>query len=160
VCLAPLGSATLLLVLAAGCAPAEQACTLIGTVTGVAVRVQPDLAADLSELRLRVCVGATCRTQVVDLAPGTRSLDQGCAGRRPDDSCSAVATPDGTLVGFVPVDDLPVGALRVSGRVRARSGPLDLPVVRVAAATTYPNGADCGPGANQASVSIDRTGIH
>ena len=165
-----------------GCGPTEVPCTEIGSVSGVAVTVLPPYAEQVDRVRLEVCWSGPCTEDSVELSPGSDTVDQGCSGSDPDDTCSATAVPNGTLVGFLPVPELPAAEVRVSGTVTVAgravelaelpAGPVGIPAtltvngkrVRVAevrrtAATTYPNGPDCGAGGNQLAVAVDRAGI-
>lgn len=146
-----------LMVLLGGCVP-EQACTLIGDIGGVGVRVEAGMPVD--ELELTVCPAAvTCRTATVRLDPDYDSDDQGCSGPRPDEACSATAVPNGRRVGYVEWSDLPTGPVTVRGRVTDDGRTSSLAAVELSATTAYPNGPDCGAGANHAAVALGPTGL-
>jgi hypothetical protein len=151
-------AAASLLVLAA-CSPPEPGCPEIGSPSGVAVTVLAPYAAQVQGLRLEVCWSGRCTEETVELSPGSDTVDQGCSGSDADDTCSATAVPNGTLVGFLPVAQLPTGEVTVRGTVTA--GGRTVPLTRVTrnAGTTFPNGPRCGPGGNQLAVTIDRAGI-
>ena len=158
-CSAQLAAAVLALLAASGCTAWERSCTMIGSVSGVAVTVDQTMAADLDRLSLRVCwlpdsTRPTCRNTVVELTPGFDSVDQGCAPGGPDAVCSATATPDGTSVGFVELGDLPSGPITVSGTATTAGQRRPLAPVALTASPTYPNGPDCGVGGTQATVTL------
>jgi hypothetical protein len=157
-------AAVLALLVTSGCSALERSCTTIGSLSGVSVTVDRVVAADLDGLRLRVCwpldsADPTCRDDVVELTPGTDSIDQGCASGGPDAVCSATASPNGTLVGFLQLDDLSEGRARVSGVVTIAGRRQALPPVTVAAEPSYPNGPDCGAGGQQARVTLGSDGL-
>ena len=61
-------------------------------------------------VRLEVyCSGPDCTEDAVELMPGSDTVDQGCSGSDPDDTCSATAVPNETLVGFLGGPGLPGG---------------------------------------------------
>jgi hypothetical protein len=151
-------AAASLLVLAA-CSSPEVACTEIGSPAGVGVTVVAPYAAQVDGVRLEVCWSGPCTEDTVELSPGSDTVDQGCSGSDPDDTCSATAVPNGTQVGFLPVPGLPAGEVRVSGTVTVAGRAVALAEVTRSAATTYPNGPQCGPGGNQLAITIDQTGI-
>jgi hypothetical protein len=146
------------LLVVAACSPPEVACTEIGAPPGVGVTVLAPYAAQVEAVRLEVCWGP-CTEDTVELSPGSDTVDQGCNGSDPDDTCSATAMPNGTLVGFLPVPGLPAGEVRVSGTATVDGRPVELAEVTRTAATTYPNGPQCGPGGNQLAITIDQDGI-
>jgi hypothetical protein len=142
-----------------GCGPTEVPCTEIGSVSGVAVTVLAPYAEQVDRVRLEVCWSGPCTEDSVELSPGSDTVDQGCSGSDPDDTCSATAVPNGTLVGFLPVPELPAAEVRVSGTVTVAGRAVELAEVARTAETTYPNGPQCGPGGNQLAIAIDPTGI-
>ena len=152
-------AAASLLVLAACTAAPERACTEIGSVSGVAVTVLAPYAEQVDRVRLEVCWSGPCTEDTVELSPGSDTVDQGCSGTDPDDTCSATAVPNGTLVGFLPVPELPAGPATVRGTVTVDGRSVALAKVTRTAETTYPNGPQCGPGGNQLAVAIDQDGI-
>lgn len=151
-------AAASLLVLTA-CSPPEPACTEIGSASGVAVTVLAPYAKQVEGVRLEVCWSGRCTEGTVALTPGSDSVDQGCSGADPDDTCSATAVPNGTLVGFLPVPELPTGDVTVSGTVTVAERRVTLAKVRRSVETTFPNGPQCGPGGNQLAVAIDQRGL-
>ncbi len=155
------GLAALLALVAvlSGCTSGERACTLIAALRGVAVTVDRSLAGDLTTLRLTVCSQRRCVTRPVELQPGTDTVDQGCTGPDPDDTCSATATPNGTRVGFVEIDGLVEGPVLVSGTAQVSGRTQRYAEVTVTAALVFPNGRDCGGGAAQAQVTVSRDGL-
>jgi hypothetical protein len=161
---AQLASAVLALLAASGCTASERACTMIGSVSGVAITVDQTVAADVDRLSLRVCwqpdsARPTCQNTVVELTPGFDSVDQGCGPGGPDAVCSATAAPDGTQVGFVELGDLPSGPITVSGAATMAGQRRALAAVELTASPTYPNGPDCGVGGTQATVTLGSEGL-
>lgn len=156
--------ATLLVLLTVACTPAETACTLIGSVSGVSVTVERAIAADVSALTLRVCwdlsaASPTCRDTAVELSPGSDSVNQGCDSPEPDAACSATVVPNGTEVGFGQVDQLPAGPVTIVATATGPSGPQRFPQAGATAAPTFPNGPDCGAGGTQLVVVLDSHGL-
>jgi hypothetical protein len=135
----------------------ERRCTLIGSESGLSVTV-PTEVAPVRGLRLEVCAAGTCETRRVVLHEGTSVAEESCSGDGPDAACAAEVTPDGSQYGFVRLD-LVAGPVEVSA---SRAGPgarVDLAPTAVEAATTYPNGPDCGAGGVQAQVTLTSTGL-
>ena len=64
-------------------------------------------------LEASACWGGKCTTGPVELSPGYDTIDQGCDGTEPDAACSASASPNGTLTGFLDVAELPAGQITV-----------------------------------------------
>ena len=148
------------LLLLTGCSAPALACTEIGAPSGVSVTVLAPYAADVDALSLTICwTGADCVESAVDLMPGSDTVDQGCSGTEPDDTCSATAVPNDTLVGFLDVAGLPAGPVTVEGTVTAGGKQRRLAEISRTAETTYPNGPQCGPGGNQLSVQLDANGL-
>ena len=151
----------LLTAMITGCtasAPPVRACTEIGSPAGVSVTVERELASERPELRLRICQ-SECISRDVRLNPGSTTVGETCTSDDSDGSCSASASPDGSLVGFVDVSTLTVGDVRVSGRLRTDSASRELAEVTVIAAATYPNGRDCPAGGPQAAVRVTPSGL-
>ena len=148
------------LLLLTGCSPPALACTEIGAPSGVSVTVLAPYAAEVDALSLTICwTGADCVDGAVDLMPGSDTVDQGCSGTDPDDTCSATAVPNDTLVGFLDVAGLPAGPLTIEGTVTASGKQRRLAEISRTAETTFPNGPQCGPGGNQLSVQLDANGL-
>jgi len=146
---------------ASGCAAADppvRACTEIGSPPGVTVTVERAAVAESLRLTLRICQN-DCLERVVDLQPGSVTVGETCSSDDPDGSCSASASPDGTLVGFVDVSDLAEGAVRVSGALRAAGATTTFDEVTVSATPTHPNGPDCPAGGPQAAVRVTPTAL-
>jgi hypothetical protein len=145
--------------LLAGCSVPTPACTDIGSVSGVSVTVLAPYAARVDGLRLEVCWGGQCQQRDVVLAPGSDTGDQGCSGPRPDDTCSAPAVPNGTLVGFAELPGLPAGPITVAATPTVDGSRVPVAEATRTAETTYPNGPQCAAGGNQAAIEIDQKGI-
>jgi hypothetical protein len=142
-----------------GCTAGPQPCTAIGSAPGVTVTVDAAAADDVTGLELTICWEDSCRDAPVELRPGSDSVDQGCDSDGPDAACSATAVPNGTLVGFADVEGLPAGPIKVRAVMIKNGAERQLPEVTVMAAVTYPNGPDCGAGANQAKITIGTKGV-
>lgn len=143
----------------AGCSAPEAGCTEIGSVSGVGVTVLAPYAEQVDRVRLEICWSGPCIEEAIELTAGSDTVDQGCRGADPDDACSATAVPNGTLVGFLPVPELPAAEVRVSGTVTVAGRAVELAEVTRTAETIYPNGPQCGPGGNQLAVAIDQSRI-
>jgi hypothetical protein len=140
--------------------PEAVACTDIGAPSGVSVDIAPEIAAQVADsAHLMACWGGACKTVSVVLEPSTRSVDQGCTGSKPDDTCSATSVPTGGKQGFGSVDGLPAAPVEVRVTVPgAGSGRGVKGMVTVTPERVYPNGRDC-PGAGvQGRVAVNRDG--
>ncbi|WP_152361423.1 hypothetical protein [Microlunatus speluncae] len=153
------GTIILAIVVLTGCAAGPRACTAIGSAPGVSVTVDATAAGDVTGLELTVCWEDVCRDAEVQLSPGSDSVDQGCDSDGPDAPCSATAVPNDTLVGFANVEGLPAGPVKIRAVMIKAATEQKLPEATVMAAVTYPNGPDCGAGANQAKITIGPDGI-
>ena len=91
--------------------------------------------------------------------PGSDTVDQGCSGTEPDDTCSATAVPNGTLVGFLDVAGLPAGPVTVEGTVTAVASSAAWPRSREPPRRPIPTGRDAARGGNQLSVQLDANGL-
>lgn len=149
-----------LVVCTSACAPAEVGCTAIGSPSGIAVKVDRALAAEVTKIDLRVCWDRTCRDRDIDLSPGAEAHDQGCAGSDPESACSATMVPNGTKVGFAVVEDLPAATITVGAVITQAAHVRRLAAIDLSATATYPNGRDCGAGGNQAQITVGRDGLH
>ncbi|QMW66511.1 hypothetical protein H4N58_00505 [Mumia sp. ZJ1417] len=134
---------------------AARACTMIASSAGIAVVVEPPLAAGAVAVRARVCWVGECVDAESPLTPGQTAVDEGCDGDDPDSVCSAVMTSDGTMQGFVEAPALPAEEVEVTAVVtRANGSEAHRAATRVTAEPTYPNGKHCDPGGNQARVTL------
>lgn len=125
------------------------ACTEIGAPPGVSVTVAENMADAIQDPVLEVCADE-CRAYDLELRPGSETVDLGCDSTEPEGSCSASVRPDGTLVGFVNVDELTaeeVGVTVISGGSYYRTAATPELV--------YPNGPDCPGEALQLSLTLD-----
>lgn len=159
-----------------GCATVPEACTQIAARSGVGVTVAAELAPEVTGVHLIVCWSGQCVEDSVELSPGTIAVDQGCespgpgdtagtagaAGTAgPDTACSAVLEPDGTLVGFLDIPDLPAEQLEITALgSTADGGMLPERTTTAPAELVFPNGPGCGGEAPQVSVRLDRDGLH
>ena len=152
-------AAVFVLLVVTGCSAPEIACTQIGAPSGVSVTVDADIAPGVEALQVSACWGGTCTTRPVELNPGYDSIDQGCDGTQPDAACSASASPNGTLVGFLDVADLPVGQITVRATAQLADRKRAFADASVTAETVYPNGPNCPGAGNQVKVTISDAGI-
>lgn len=127
-------------------------CTAAGASDGISVTVAKGLT--LSRPSLEVCDDDACRTYELQLDPGTKSVDLGCDSDEPVGSCSASASPDGTMMGFVPTEELsgqPVEVTLMSAEEQyAVTGTPE---------SVYPNGPNCPGEALQLLVTLDEGGL-
>lgn len=149
--------------LAYGCASTQTpvACTEIGSPVGISVVVDRDVvaaAAARPTLTLRICQ-PDCVERTVELQPGSVTVGQTCTADDPDGTCSASASPDGTLVGFADLASLTAGEVKISGELRTGAGSTKLAEATVTATDTHPNGPDCPAGGPQALVHVTPTGL-
>jgi hypothetical protein len=72
-------------------------CTAIAALPGLSITLAGGPAAVAERLEVSVGTDDGCSTTGVDLAPGSTTTEVTCT---PDGTCSAVSTPDGTLIGF------------------------------------------------------------
>lgn len=107
------------------------------------------MAGSIEDPSLEVCV-QECRTHDLDLQPGSDAVDLGCDSTEPEGTCSASMRPNGTLVGFVSVEELTAGEVTVTvlsgGKRYSTTGQPQL---------VYPNGRDCPGEALQLAVTLD-----
>lgn len=107
------------------------------------------MAGSIEDPALEVCVNE-CRTYHLDLQPGTDTVDLGCDSTEPEGTCSASMRPNGTLVGFVPVEELTAEEVTVTmlsgGERYSATGQPQL---------VYPNGHSCPGEALQLAVTLD-----
>jgi hypothetical protein len=152
----------------AGCATVPEACTQIAARSGVGVTVAAELAPEVTGVHLIVCWSGQCVEDSVELSPGTTAVDRGCespgpdgAAAGPDTVCSAGLEPDGTLVGFLDIPDLPAEQLEITAlAATADGGMLPERTTTAPAELVFPNGPGCGGEAPQVSVTLDRDGLH
>jgi hypothetical protein len=148
--------------LLAGCSqPSVGGCTQIGAVSGVSVTVERTIAAGVDNVVLRLCYDDRCKdVPVNELYPGSDTVPQDCpSAKDPDTTCSATAVPNGTMVGFVEVADLPEGAITASAKLTVGGKKRSLSKINVTATVVYPNGKVCPPMANQAQLTIGPDGL-
>jgi len=154
------GCAAVGLLLLAGCtSPGGTACTEIGSSSGIGIVVTDELAPQLTKLSLRVCAGGACRTVPVELTPGSISRSDDCPITSDDSTCSASMVPDGTLVGFAALSDLPVGHAGVSATATIDGKQRRFDEITLDVTATYPNGAQCPAGGNQGQLEVRRIGL-
>nr|WP_055505805.1 hypothetical protein [Nonomuraea pusilla] len=133
----------------------DLACTAIGTPVGVALTVEPPIAARARTADLSVCWDDSCRTPPMDLLPATRAGAQTCAG----DSCSVPVEPTGGKHGFAAVEGLPKRPVRVRLVLRdAASRPVLDRTVQVTPRGRFPNGPECGEGGPNVDLTVEPDG--
>lgn len=132
---------------AGGSAPL--ACTAIGASSGIGITVAAGMADSVRDPAMKVC-GDTCETYALDLRPGSETVDLGCGSSGPDGSCSASVRPNGSLVGFLVIEQLDPRPLQVTliagDESYSTSGT---------AQTVHPNGPGCPGQALQLSLTLD-----
>lgn len=121
----------------------------MGASPGISITVAESMASAVEDPTLEIC-DDDCRTYELELQPGSETVDLGCDSTEQEGSCSASVRPNGTLVGFVIVDQLTSAELEVTllsgGERYTATG---------AAAPVYPNGPDCPSEALQLSLTLD-----
>lgn len=138
-----------------------QACTEIGAVAGISLTVASSYAPEVEAVELEACWEGTCRPIAVELHPGHDIVDLGCDSALPEGSCSATATPNGTLSGFAEVQDLPEAEVQTVATVTHPDGSESATAPLTAAARmVYPNGEQCPGAAPQLGLTLDRSGLH
>ena len=146
---APALTAVVLCTACAGGGAGPLACTEIGASPGVSITVAESMARSIEDPKLEICDDG-CRTYDLALQPGSETVDLGCDSTEPEGSCSASARPNGTLVGFVVVDQLAAEEVAVTvlsgGERYSTTGTPEW---------VYPNGPDCPGEALQLSLTLD-----
>lgn len=147
------GSVLTAVVLCTACAGAggggQLACTQIAAQPGISITVAQSMAGSIVDPTLEIC-DDECRTYDLALEPGSDSVDLGCDSPEPEGSCSASVRPNGTLVGFVVVDQLGPGPVEVSLLSGAdRYSTTGTPQL------VYPNGPGCPGEALQLPLTLD-----
>jgi hypothetical protein len=130
-------------------------CTAIAALPGLSITLAGGPAAVTERLEVSVCTDDGCSATGVDLAPGSTTTEETCT---PDGTCSAVSTPDGTLIGFAELD-LPEREVRADVTVHQRDGRTDSYTATVVPAMVHPNGEYCDGGATQGRLVLDDTGL-
>ena len=146
---APSFIAVLLCTACAGVGAGPLLCTEMGAEPGISVTVAENMAQSAEAAMLEVCDDG-CRTYELELRPGSETVDLGCDSSEPEGSCSGEVRPNGTLVGFVVIEQLPDHELEVAilaGGKRYSALGTPKPV--------YPNGPDCPGSALQLSITLD-----
>lgn len=144
--------------LATGCYPQPYPCPAIAMAPVVSLTVAADYVPVVRTVHLRACQEGACREADLELMPGTIAVDQGCEPG-PDGSCSATASPDGTLYGILHMDTLtrsPIDAT-VSGTGRAGM-PLPVRKLTFTPESNFPYGMQCGEFLS-ASLVLDARGL-
>jgi hypothetical protein len=130
-------------------------CTAIAALPGLSITLAGGPAAVTERLEVSACTDGGCSTTGVDLAPGSTTTEETCT---PDGTCSAVSTPDGTLIGFAELD-LPEGEVRTDVTVHQRDGGSTVYAATVVPAMVHPNGEYCDGGAIQGRLVLDDAGL-
>ncbi len=144
-----------------GIVPSTNVCTQIGMPAGLALRVEAPLAARVKRATMRVCWDGSCRDARLVLTPSTTSVPaRKTCGPGPEDTCGAVATPDGELVAFNDLPGLPKKAVRVGVALFDGEGASVLDQeIEVTPKGAFPNGPGCGEAGPQAGVVAGETGL-
>lgn len=146
--------------LATGC-QSQTACPAIAQAPVVALTVARDYAGSVKTLRLRACQDGRCTEADLELSPGSTTVDQGCEPGQDgnDRSCSATASPDGTLTGMLMLDPLTESPIEASVGGTGVSGlPLPVRTLTFTPRVAYPYGAQCGRFIS-AGVLLDAGGL-
>lgn len=117
-----------------------RACTEMGALRGYTLTIAKDMVGDISDPVLEAC-DTTCRTLPIELTEGSDTVDQGCTGDGPEDSCSAISVPNGTLVASINDPDLTTAEVTLT----LINGSTEY-AITATPKMVYPNGEDC-PGA-------------
>lgn len=134
------------------------ACTEIGAPDGVSVTVAAERSSTVRRIDLQVCWEAACDNPDLVLRDGSTTTDQGCNA---DGLCSASSRPNGTLVGFALVPNLPAGKVEISAAITDSSGRAKiLQPISARASTVYPNGEQCPGQGQQLGLTLDNSGLH
>lgn len=138
-----------------GTSASGRVCTGIGSREGIGLDIPAPYAAKVGEAAMTVCWNGACREREIQLMPSTKAVPAGCTGDAPEDSCSAIASPDGGKHGFADLDGLPTTPVQVTVVLRDAAGAelLDQKI-GVTPHVTYPNGRECGAGAPQAGIVV------
>lgn len=138
--------------LATACVPPVTSCPAIAQAPVVTVTVLQSYVQAVRTVHLRACQSGVCKEGDLALAPGTKSVNQGCEG--PAAVCSETASPDGTLYGHLWLDVLtedPIDAT-VSG-VDTNGAPLPVRTI-----TFTPKPTQC-PKFITANLLLDADGM-
>jgi hypothetical protein len=144
--------------LATACGPGPGAvpCPAIAQATAVAVTVAADYAPLVEKLHVKACQDGQCKEEDVELRPGSASIDQGCT---PEGVCSATASPDGTKVATLFLENLTESSMAVTASATARDGSaLPVRTLDFRPRGNYPFGEQCGRFIS-ASVLLDAQGL-
>lgn len=143
----------------AGCGADQVACTEIGAQSGIGVEVAQPRALEATQAAVKVCWDGTCEDQTVELYDATDSVDQGCQGDDPDDTCSAQAEPTGDKYGFMDLANLPESSVVITVSLQdAQGSEVFDGATTLTPARVFPNGPDCPGEAVQATVTVDSAG--
>jgi hypothetical protein len=138
-----------------GAGGGDRPCTLIGSRQGIGLEIPAPYAGKVAKAAMTICWNGACRRPNLHLTPSTKAVPQGCTGDAPDDTCGAVASPDGGKRGFAEVTGLPATPVQVTVVLRdARGARLLDQKISVTPHVTYPNGKECGAGAPQAQLVV------
>lgn len=123
------------------------ACTAIGSVVGIRVQIDPEVANKFGRTeQLRVCLPGRCESVAVLLGPATTAMGTECN----DQACSAHMRETGGKTGIATIPDLPASPVSVTFAGQT---------LTITPKQTYPNGPDCGAGGPQAQLTVDALGV-
>ncbi|MGX9899014.1 hypothetical protein ACW0JT_02445 [Arthrobacter sp. SA17] len=146
-------------VLTSGCHFYEQPCPAIAQASVVSLTVERSYVPSVKSIHLKACQDGVCKEADLELMPGTSSVDQGCTGDGPDDSCSATSVPNGTLVGMLMLDVLTESPIDASLTGTSPNGaPLPQRSLTFTPTSEYPFGQQCGKFLG-ASLILDADGL-
>ncbi|MBT2511970.1 hypothetical protein [Arthrobacter sp. ISL-30] len=144
--------------LGSACEPEGYACPAIAMAPVVSLTIPASYAPSVKAVHLKACQEETCKEGNLELMPGTVSVDQGCEPG-PDGSCSATASPDGTLRGMLMMDALTESPINATASATASDGnPLPVHSLTFTPKAEYPFGAHCGKFLT-AGLILDEAGL-
>lgn len=124
----------------------------------VSLTVAADYVPSVKTVHLRACQDGACREADLELMPGTIAVDQGCEPG-PDGTCSAIASPDGTLYGVLYMDTLTRSPIDATASGIGRGGaPLPVRKLTFTPRSNFPYGMQCGEFLS-ASLVLDANGL-
>ncbi len=133
----------------------EHECTLIGTVQGFILNIDPAFAAKVGDATISACWDGVCRTPSVPLSPSSEMVDDGCRGQ----VCGAHAVPTDGRFAVIDVPDLPIKSVQITLNLIGISGDLlSSQTITVVPKLVYPNGRDCDEGTPQADLVVAADG--
>ncbi|WP_051479030.1 hypothetical protein [Arthrobacter sp. H5] len=125
-----------------------RACTEMGALHGFSLTIAKEMTPDITDPVLEVC-DSTCRTLPIELTEGSDTVEQGCTGDNPEDSCSAISVPNGTLVASINDPTLTTAEVTLT----LTNGSTEY-TLTATPEMVYPNGQDCPAAGPQLSLLL------